>query len=410
MSDEMESLYKDQTWELVKPPLSQKIVGCKWVYKKEGIPEREDARYKARLVAKGFTQREGTNYNEIFFPVVKHTSIRVLLAMAALYDLELEQLDVNAALLHGELEEQIFMRQSEGFVIQDIEDHVYLLKKFLHGLKQSPRLWCKRFDPFMAERGYIKSAYDSFVVVGYVDSDYAGDLDRRISLISYVFTFLGCVISWKATLQTIVALSTTEAESIAETKAVKEAIRLKGLIVFEVQPYGAGVVAADGIFRMGHLTIEVAILASCFESVKREHSHSYAESFSGSVCYCLPPISLVVARLLVVNLVEVVVEEDVAVVLVMVVSEFMDLVVELVEIVDTSEVAVRINFQLDLLVLEVYGHDVILETQVIERVIAPNSIIHLHHLLLNLGILMPLRVLNILRLRLLYPDLREAVC
>ncbi|KAK2997897.1 hypothetical protein RJ639_024722 [Escallonia herrerae] len=81
--------------------MGQKIVGCKWIYKKkEGIPGTKDARYKARLVAKGFTQGEGIDYNEIFSPIVKHTSIRVLPAMAALYDLESEQLDVKTVFLH----------------------------------------------------------------------------------------------------------------------------------------------------------------------------------------------------------------------------------------------------------------------------------------------------------------------
>ncbi|KAK2998464.1 hypothetical protein RJ639_023404 [Escallonia herrerae] len=92
---------------------------------------------------------------------IKHTSIRVLLAMVALYDLQLEQLDVKIAFLHAELEEQIFMCQPEGFMIQGKEDHVCLLKKSLYGLKQSPRQWYKRFDTFMVERGYTRSAYDS---------------------------------------------------------------------------------------------------------------------------------------------------------------------------------------------------------------------------------------------------------
>ncbi|KAK3009022.1 hypothetical protein RJ639_013852 [Escallonia herrerae] len=83
--------------------------------------------------------------------------------MVALYDLELEQLDVKTAFLHCESEEQIFMRQPEGFMIQDKKYHVYLLNKSLYGLKQSPRQWYKRFDIFMAEKCYIKNAYDSCV-------------------------------------------------------------------------------------------------------------------------------------------------------------------------------------------------------------------------------------------------------
>ena len=110
MTEEMESLHKNQTWKLVKPPEGHKIVGCKWIFKKkEGSPGVESARYKARLVAKGFSQRAGIDFNEVFSPVVRHSSIRVLLAMVALFDLELEQLDVKTAFLHGELEEQIYM-------------------------------------------------------------------------------------------------------------------------------------------------------------------------------------------------------------------------------------------------------------------------------------------------------------
>lgn len=102
-------------------------------------------------------------FNEVFSPVVKHSSIRVLLAMVALFDLELEQLDVKTAFLHGELEERIYMHQPEGFIVQGKEDHVCLLKKSLYGLKQSPRQWYKWFDTFMVGHGYTRGNYDSCV-------------------------------------------------------------------------------------------------------------------------------------------------------------------------------------------------------------------------------------------------------
>jgi len=96
MDEKMKSLHDNHTWELVKKPASAKLVSCKWVYKmKEGIPGVEHDRFKARLVARGFTQREGIDYNDVFSPVVKHKSIRILLAMVAKFDLELEQMDVK---------------------------------------------------------------------------------------------------------------------------------------------------------------------------------------------------------------------------------------------------------------------------------------------------------------------------
>lgn len=90
-------------------------------------------------MVKGFTQREGIDFNEVFSPVVKYIFIRVLLAIVVLLDLELEQLDVKKTFLHGELEEEIYIYRSEGFMASGREDHVCLLKKSLYELKQSPR-------------------------------------------------------------------------------------------------------------------------------------------------------------------------------------------------------------------------------------------------------------------------------
>lgn len=416
MQDEMKSLIKNHTWTLVNKPANHKLVGCKWIYKrKEGIAGVEKPRYKARLVAKGFTQKEGVDFNEIYSPVVKHTSIRVLLALVTQFGMELEQMDVKTAFLHGKLEEKIYMSQPDGFICKGNEDKVCLLERSLYGLKQSPRQWYLRFDEFMIKNEYTRSMYDSCVyfrnlkgkpmvflllyvddmliastdireinklksrlsmefemkdlgaskrilgmdisrdkknnklfvaqkgyvekvlkkfgmtdskvvqtplaghfklsvsqsptteqekkymdkipyasavgslmysmvctrpdlayaaslvsrfmakpgkphweavkwvfrylkgtsnlglkyqktdlkenaLVGFVDSDYAGDLDKRRSLTGYVFTLFGCTVSWKATLQPVVALSTTEAEYIAATEAVKEALWLQGLI------------------------------------------------------------------------------------------------------------------------------------------------------------------------------------
>lgn len=128
MMEEMSALQKNQTWKLVKKPTGGKLVGCKWIYKrKEGNSDKDPPRYKARLVAKGYTQREGIDYNEIFSPVVKHSSIIVVLALVTQFDLHLEQMDVKTAFLHGVLEEKIYMAQPEGFVEKGSEKLVCLL-------------------------------------------------------------------------------------------------------------------------------------------------------------------------------------------------------------------------------------------------------------------------------------------
>ncbi|KAH9726277.1 Integrase catalytic domain-containing protein [Citrus sinensis] len=125
-----------------------------------GSPNQSTPRYKARFVAKGFAQKEGIDYNEIFSPVVKHTSIYIILALVAEYELELAQLDVKTAFLHGDLEEEIYMIQPCGFKVAGKENHVCKLIKTLYGLKQSPRQWYKRFDQFIQEHKFTKSEHD----------------------------------------------------------------------------------------------------------------------------------------------------------------------------------------------------------------------------------------------------------
>jgi hypothetical protein len=94
---------------------------------------------------------------------VKHSSIRVLLALVALFDLKLEQFNVKSTFLHGEPEETIYMHQLEGFFAEGKEDHVCHLKRLVYGLQQSSRQWYTHFDSFMVDHGYSRSSDDSFV-------------------------------------------------------------------------------------------------------------------------------------------------------------------------------------------------------------------------------------------------------
>ncbi|WCJ24325.1 Transposon TyH3 Gag-Pol polyprotein [Euphorbia peplus] len=119
-------------------------------------------KYKARLVVKGFQQKKGIDFDEIFSPVVKMTSIRAVLSLAASLDLELEQMDVKTAFLHGDLKEEIYMAQPEGFEVKGKEHMVCKLQKSLYRLKQAPRQWYKKFDSFMSSHGYKKTYADPY--------------------------------------------------------------------------------------------------------------------------------------------------------------------------------------------------------------------------------------------------------
>lgn len=105
MLKEIKSLHKNYVWELASEPINQKVIGSKWVYqKKKSINGNKTPIYQARLVVKAFSQKVEVDYDEIFSPMVKHTSIWVLLSLVAQYNMELEQLDEKTLFLHGDLE------------------------------------------------------------------------------------------------------------------------------------------------------------------------------------------------------------------------------------------------------------------------------------------------------------------
>ena len=104
MKSEMDSIHQNQTWELVELPVGRKPLPCKWVFGYKYVADSEKPIYKARLVAKGFKQEHGVDYDEIFSPVLKMTTVQLLLGVKASEDLELEQLDVKTAFLHGDLD------------------------------------------------------------------------------------------------------------------------------------------------------------------------------------------------------------------------------------------------------------------------------------------------------------------
>jgi len=120
MQEEYDSFMTNNTWTLVALPTSRKLVSCKWVFKIKQGTNGEVERYKARLVARGFTQTYGVDYNETFASVAKFTSIRCILALAALEDMEIHQMDVKTAFLNGELEEEIYINNLKGSCTKEV--------------------------------------------------------------------------------------------------------------------------------------------------------------------------------------------------------------------------------------------------------------------------------------------------
>ena len=170
METEMKSLHSNEVWELVEPPPDRKVVGNKWIFKRKVDADGAVERYKARLVAQGCTQKFGLDYEETFSPVVRFESIRSIVALGAQHKLQLHQMDVSTAFLHGELTEEVYMKQPEGYVEPGKEHLVCRLKRSIYGLKQSPRCWNHALDSQLKEMGFKQTSSDPCLYV-YVNSE-----------------------------------------------------------------------------------------------------------------------------------------------------------------------------------------------------------------------------------------------
>jgi len=135
MQEEYVSLMTNNTWTLVPLPVGRKFTSCKWVFKIREGANGEVERYKAKLLAKGFTQTYILGYNETFTFVAKFTSIHCILALVAFENMETHKMDMKTAFLNGELEEEIYMEQPQGFGHQGSEHLVCKLDNSLYGLK-----------------------------------------------------------------------------------------------------------------------------------------------------------------------------------------------------------------------------------------------------------------------------------
>jgi hypothetical protein len=161
MNLEYGALIKNKSWHLVPPMKGKNVVGCKWVYK---IKRKQDGsldRYKARLVAKGFKQRYEIDYDDTFIPVVKITTIHIVLSIAVSRGWNLRQLDVQNAFLHGYLEEEVYMQQPPCYEDPARPNYVCKLDKALYGLKQAPRAWYSRLSSKLIALDFQASKADT---------------------------------------------------------------------------------------------------------------------------------------------------------------------------------------------------------------------------------------------------------
>ena len=158
MLEEMRQIEANRTWDLVDPPAGCRPIGLKWVYKVKKDEHGAVVKHKARLVARGFVQREGIDFEEVFAPVARMESVRLVLAMAAAKDWAVHHLDVKSAFLNGDLTEEVFVKQAPGFIAQGAEHKVLRLRKALYGLRQAPRAWNSKLDATMAELGFTRCA------------------------------------------------------------------------------------------------------------------------------------------------------------------------------------------------------------------------------------------------------------
>ena len=154
MEEELKSMKDNEVWDIVELPKGIKTIGCKWVFKTKHDSKGNVKRYKVRLVVKEYTKKEGINYKETFSPISKKDSLRIVMALVAHFDLELHQMDVKTAFLNGDLHEEVYMDQPEGFQDKGKEHMVCKLKKSIYGLKQASKQWYLKFHKILITFGF----------------------------------------------------------------------------------------------------------------------------------------------------------------------------------------------------------------------------------------------------------------
>jgi hypothetical protein len=160
MTEEYQSIMKNDVWEVVPRLKNKDVVSSKWIYKIKHAPDKSIEKHKERFVARGFSQKEGIDYEETFSPVARYSSIRTTIALVAKMNWKLHHMDMKIAFVNGVIEEEVYIEQPQGFEVEYRKTHVCGLKKALYGLKQAPRAWYDRIDSFLTSLGFTKSKVD----------------------------------------------------------------------------------------------------------------------------------------------------------------------------------------------------------------------------------------------------------
>lgn len=163
MEAEINAVEKNKTWVLTDLPPGRKAISLKWVFKLKKNTKDEVVKYKARIVAKGYVQQQGVDFDEVFAPVTRLETVRLLLALAAKNSWEVHHMDVKSAFLNGDLLEEVYVKKPEDFVKKGQEHRVYKLLKALYGLRQAPRAWYSRLNKCLKDLGFEKGPYDQVV-------------------------------------------------------------------------------------------------------------------------------------------------------------------------------------------------------------------------------------------------------
>jgi uncharacterized membrane protein YciS (DUF1049 family) len=171
MNEELDQIEKNNTWEMVQRPVGKNVIGSKWIFKNKLNEQGQVIRNKVRLVCKGYAQIEGLDFDETFVPVARLEALRMFLAYACHKRFKVYHMDVKSAFLNGNLSEEVYMEQPEGFKLSDNPDLVCKLKKDLFGLKQAPRAWYHRLDTYLKKKGFKRGKADNNLYIKTEDND-----------------------------------------------------------------------------------------------------------------------------------------------------------------------------------------------------------------------------------------------